>query len=631
MNHTFFLSVHPLDTIPKLFSLGSLKNNVVEDNEYETQLNRDTASSFYVDQTVTSRFQEPALGTDSYQEFCTLKKSRKYFQSILSADNDNALQIPKVEKFLLEVQKAFSEIYLLAELTTSVKNSSRFALINSFVKEDADTLIVTPCQKIYQIISRFCKSQTVLASGSLDFQQNIYYKRILVYYLIHHLSYQSFSRFSAFSIGKFKIDLLLASDTEKASFGRRYESFRDYPAFNCSFTSKFDPFDTSLVPIRFNVKPFQCSKPSKTVRFSLLVQRPFSETDGTKSLYEIASASLWKFLKDKSETTPANVFPLFLSSFGNMEEFCNRKQHESLCMLFFSSLKKECVENSHLISTRDLDVTLADNDVRESARELFMQDCFCLTAIHIRSDGIFLRLSESFFLQIHFSFSETESEEDEYFSNTNSSSTFFSSLIRVLFVQSLRNLLPHFTSTGVVALNESLKLNDSLKIQVVRNFQDFDLVKHNKRSLIPGQSLRNLFVILRIQSLKLRLRKALRLFMLFLQQISCFRDRFELKLCSSSTAFDSFDFELRTSLFPFHLLLSYDTSCFTLLEIIPNHPLLSVSDNESHSIRDIKMIDNEAQLECMLKKTIFGEFARYCISFSMITFEIVLGRNSRLC
>jgi hypothetical protein len=610
------LSVCPVETVPKLFALGSVKNNVVGDNEFETQFNRESASLFYVDHAFTSLYHEPALGTDSYQEFLTLMKGRKYFQSILLSENEEAYPIPKLDRFLLEVQKAFSEIYLLTELTTSVKNCSRFMLINSFVKEGAESLLVSPlCQKIYHIVSLFSRSVTFLACGQLDFQRYVCCKRILVYYLAHHLSYQALSIFSALSVGKFQIDLLFASrDTGSSSFGRRYESFRDYPAFDCSFSltdtlSPLERLDSSLVSLRYGHKSLirsldSCSSTvrSKTIRIALLVQRPAKDTDGPRYLYEIASESFWKFLKGKSNLSAVDVDPPLLSSFGNMKEFCIRKQHESLCLQFFDSLKNECVDNSHLICANDLDVAVAESDFGDFALELFLQESFRLTAIHIRSEGIFLRLSESFFLQIRLASCENA---EEYCSQPTSRSTFFSSLIQILVVQSMRSLLLQFPSTVVT------KLNVGSKRSAVRNFQDFDTLKLYKRSSTPVGSLRTLVVILRCQSLKLRMRKFLQFFFHFLHRFTYFRDKFEWKFSDPITTFVSFCFELRTPLFPFHLLLRYDDSCFTRLEVISNHPLL-LSEN---SLNEIDMIDNEGQLECALNKIIFGEVARCCCYF----------------
>ena len=215
------LNLHPIQTKRSLFQYNfSTRNSEVSggreeatvQEEYVQPFHRDDETSFGIDSVASSHligFQSLSFGTnedsnqgiqssqsDLYREYTKIQEGRaklqNYFlasKSKLSAQSElkptnpsSSNELSREERFQIEVQKAYGEISLLIELSSSLRNmegESSFMLKPKYEDQRRDKSL--PLSQRLAIVSGYYRNSAGILSSTLaDVRRKHEYRRNLI-------------------------------------------------------------------------------------------------------------------------------------------------------------------------------------------------------------------------------------------------------------------------------------------------------------------------------------------------------------------------------------------------------------------------------------------------------------------
>jgi hypothetical protein len=477
--------------------------------ETERQFTRDEEAAFQID---ALQLSEENANDDNvrvkslYNELKQIQSAKNRFQNILMMNQKSqssvSATLSKEERFKIEIEKAVSEIMLLSELTSSLRNQERFTLVHTLQKQLKGRGFQLPTtQKLNIIGDMYLKSKGIFDKGLADIKSSISQKRKLSSLLIQNIS--SHSRLKG---NQWKL-LFVENKKTALVYGRRYEIFRDNLAINCSIISnklfsritnamkihsnlsfaKYDFTSHFLVPLALTPVSSEDKKPSsdmemeiddgkvegnikqdsitvigsqkksRTIKISLLVNQNASSS--SHAFEEIISETFWDLLHSDHYSKEED------EQFRWITDFCFRRKHESLMLILFQILKNEIQDLTQFIFLKIHEVRDFQNAEAldySNILKLFLNGNIFKTFVlnKFLSEEIVLQLNDNFYLQIQFSDCQEKEEEGkcvnemEIIEDKNSKEKlFFRQLMKTILLYLLHQLYSFF--------NEEKLSNDS--------------------------------------------------------------------------------------------------------------------------------------------------------------------------
>jgi hypothetical protein len=631
---------------PELFSLSNSTPPLIE-SEARRIFSKEETYAFNIEklklETYCIKDGEPQslITTSLFNEYTQIQSDRGRFQNIISSNNaqkhskraENS--VSKEERFKIEVEKALSEIMLLSELTSTLRNQTRYTLINSFHREARGIGHLLPISQRLRILGDiFLKSKNALDKGLNELRNETLMRRKFVSTLLKNITKTEHAKSNQ---QKWKL-LFVEKKSLSLVHGRRYELFRDYIAINSSVISsklfskisqsfnnlhnstlaKYDFASHFLVPLipsqnssknaedtemdidieHNGINLLDIHRKSRTIKVTLLVKDNVGDSSNFV-FYELASETIWNVLFSKA---------LLLLEEDSINQFSMKQKHESLMLILFQLLSKECQElaqNVFLKSEISSFSPVEDKNMYHYYSELFSNQTVLKTVVlnQFLQDNIMIQLSHSFHLQI--TFCDNSESFQLYETQKNGGGTAFPSVIKIIILHwlkilySLLNPQEASLSTGTV--------NQLPRTKLVRDFEDYESLRIQQKisSQIPNEFVLGMFDLLKSWTNRKKAENQLKLVQNYFTRVP--RSSPFLKIIDKTSHIDicsndaylslddfaqQFFFEFEVSFGATRICLSYHSDCLVRCEDIS----IAAPVFQSEGLQAVRLLDREQQL-----------------------------------